>query len=69
MVIFDSDSLIETVQVSVINDEVNEPFESFVGMLTVPAGQTGVLIEDATTTITIFDDDSESVLPLIGTNN
>jgi hypothetical protein len=58
MVIFDSDSLIETIQVSVINDEVNEPFESFVGMLTVPAGQTGIMIEDATTTITIFDGDT-----------
>ena len=59
MVLFESDTLIEIIQVSVINDEVNEPSESFVGMLTAPTGQTGVQIGDATTTITISDDDSE----------
>ena len=59
MISFESDTLIEIIQVSVVNDGVHEPSESFAGVLTTPSGQTGVQIEDATTTITIFDDDSK----------
>ena len=46
--------------VPVLNDNLNEPTESFLARLTLPAGQTGVLFDRDTTTVSIEDDDGKT---------
>ena len=49
----------QTVVVPILNDDIHEPTESFLARLSLPAGQTGVLLNQDTTTVTIEDDDGK----------
>jgi len=50
------------VVVPILNDDLHEPTESFLARLSLPAGQTGVLLDQDTTTVTIEDDDGKIYL-------
>ena len=45
--------------IPILNDELHESTESFLARLSLPAGQTGVLLDPDATTVTIEDDDGK----------
>jgi len=47
------------VVIPILNDDLHEPTESFLARLSLPEGQTGVLLDQDTTTVTIEDDDGK----------
>ena len=45
--------------IPILNDELHESTESFLARLSLPAGQTGVLLDPDATAVTIEDDDGK----------
>ena len=50
----------QTVVVPILNDDIHEPTESFLVRLSLPAGQTGVLLDQDPAPVTIEDDDGKT---------
>ena len=50
------------VMVPITNDSIFEGLEQFTAQLSIPAGETGVMLGAATATVDIIDDDSESFM-------
>ena len=50
------------VMVPIRNDNIFEGLEQFTARLSIPAGETGVMLGDDTATVEITDDDCESFM-------
>ena len=58
-VTFDPTSAWQTVDVQIVNDNILESTEYFVGMITSSSMQRGVLLGQSTMSVNLVDDDSE----------
>ena len=62
---FDPTSAWQTVDVQVVNDNILESTEYFVGMITLSSMQRRVLLGQSTMSVNLVDDDSELSLFLL----
>ena len=62
---FDPTSAWQTVDVQVVNDNILESTEYFVGVITLSGIQRGVLLGQSTMSVNLVDDDSELSLFLL----
>lgn len=58
-VTFDPNETVQTVFVTILNDEILENDENFAGRLSLPGGATGIMIGQSVSTATIQDEDGE----------